>query len=827
MNGLSPMLVEQTYGTQSFRTIQPLLMWVGNAVVLSFWTAVLLTGSNSVVQAANNSRSDSVDVLHTTIHLDVTDFSGQTIRGMATICFVAKVDSLMRLDLDLLQLTIDSVRGPNGLLTYLYPGQQTIQIYLPQPMMQGDTSEVTVYYQGKPKKDSGGWGGWYWSGDLAFNIGVALTDVPHTFGRAWFPCFDNFVERCTYTLYVRTPADKVAVCGGALVGYTPNADGTTTWHWELTQPVPSYLISVAVHKYALVHDNYISVTGDTIPILLGALASDTLKLKNSFKHLKDALAMYEAAWGPYRWQKVGYVLTTVGAMEHATNVAYPNFLVNGLTTYEQIMAHELSHHWFGNLATCRADSEMWINEGWAVFNEFLFFEKKYGAWRARQEVEATLERCVRYLHTPLSDGQYFSLHSIPSTHTYGETVYKKGALVAHTLRAQLGDSLFFSCLRQWLDAFAFRDVSSKDMETFLSQCAQQDLSHFFSHWVYNPGWPAFWIDSVQVEPAPIPGFLAHVFIRQKVRGAPKLFEQVSLPITFWFADGSRQDHWVTMSGACQWFTFFLSHQPVFTALDPDVRIADAVLGEQKTISATGPNNFALAKMNLNVLSLTDSCVVRIEHVYAAPDPLKNPPPGLHISRERFWIVDGIFSDNWLASATIQYNGTSTSGGFLDNQLLGSTSEDSLVVLYRSSPAHDWTVVTDAVHNPLGSSNDKKGFFTLPQLRKGQYTFGIQDINRVDSIVATPDSCLLLALQQAASKPGILKLMPNPAHQQLTIKTEGAGLLRIFDIWGRMQRSLACVAGTFTLNVRDLPAGLYLFVYTSLSGGNAYQLQIIQ
>src|SRR4029077_1164190 len=97
----------------------------------------------------------------------------------------------------------------------------------------------------------------------------------------------------------------------------------------------------------------------------------------------------------------------------------------------------------------------------------------------------------------------------------------------------------------------------------------------------------------------------------------------------------------------------------------------------------------------------DSVLIRVEHVYAAPDPPKNPVPNLHISQERFWKVDGIFPPGFDASGSINYNGIAANGGFLDNQLLTNV-EDSIVVLHRSSSGSDWKIDTDVTHNYLGS-----------------------------------------------------------------------------------------------------------------------------
>jgi aminopeptidase N len=168
----------------------------------------------------------------------------------------------------------------------------------------------------------------------------------------------------------------MALCNGALISTIDNGNGTKTWNWEMNEEIPSYLACVAVGNYAPAYFNYYGIE-DTIPVQLGAVAADTSDMKNSFVHLTDALSIFENHFGPYRWNKVGYSLVpfTGGAMEHATNIAYPNFMVNGNTLYEDFLVHELSHHWFGDLATCETAEDMWLNEGWASYCVYLFYEK--------------------------------------------------------------------------------------------------------------------------------------------------------------------------------------------------------------------------------------------------------------------------------------------------------------------------------------------------------------------------------------------------------------------------------------------------------------------
>src|SRR5690606_2565466 len=124
------------------------------------------------------------------------------------------------------------------------------------------------------------------------------------------------------------------------------------YHWHLPQSIPSYLACVAVAPYSVVTYPHQGIA-EEFPVELHAKASDTTSLKSAFVHLGDAIEAFENSYGAYSWGKVGYTLVpfNAGAMEHATNIAYPIYAASGLSQ-EALMAHELGHMWWGDLVTC-------------------------------------------------------------------------------------------------------------------------------------------------------------------------------------------------------------------------------------------------------------------------------------------------------------------------------------------------------------------------------------------------------------------------------------------------------------------------------------------
>jgi hypothetical protein len=291
------------------------------------------------------------------------------------------------------------------------------------------------------------------------------------------------------------------------------------------------------------------------------------------------------------------------------------------------------------------------------------------------------------------------------------------------------------------------------------------------------------------------------------------------------ADGNSNTQTISMSGRCGIFSLSVPFNPVYAGIDLNDKISDAITADTKTVYAPGLVDFVNGKMNVNISAVADSAFLRIEHVYAPPDGFKIPIPGLHISTARYWKVDGIIPAGFSATATINYNGTtSAAGGYLDNDLI-SNVEDSLVVLYRSSPRYDWSVVTNVTQGFLGSHSDKKGYFIINQLQRGEYALGIFDVTQTDSLVNTSsDSCLFLTVPVSpAHEQGSLEIFSNPAGKGFTVQYQTAGngnLLEIYNLYGRQmwKENLLQGNGEKKISVSNWESGCYLVKISS--AGNA-------
>jgi aminopeptidase N len=712
--------------------------------------------SNDLQVMASNMRSDTIDVLDYNISLNITDFTTNIISGNTIVKFAPKINGINKLYLDFLMMIIDSIEVGGTNLTYSY-NDTLLGINLPATYNINDTVLLKVSYHGTPQGDPSGWGGFYFQSGYAYNLGVGFGALPHVYGRVWFPCFDNFVERSSYEFNITTNGGKVAYCNGYLAGDTTDVSGLRTRRWIINEPIPTYLASVAVAAYTQVNQTYNGINGP-IPIILAAVPTDTTGVKNSFINLPVALSTFEDHFGPYMWNRVGYCMVPFnsGAMEHATNIAYPRATATGSLTYQTLYAHELSHHWFGDLATCRTAEDMWLNEGWAHYCEYLFLEALNGYASYLSSVRTNHEDVLHFAHN--KEGGYLTLSNIPQTYTYGDHVYNKGADIAHSMRGYMGDSLFFYSVKTYLSQNNYKDVSSADFMNALTAASGMDMTDFFNDWVNQPGYPHFSIDSTQSVSAGGGNYTVTVYVKQKLTGATTYYNNVPLEVTFKAANWTEQIQNLVMSGQNASFTFTVPFDPAFVCLNLGEKISHAVAPEFKTLKTIATSNFANAKFSVQVLNIVDSAFVRVEHNYTAPDSFQALFQPYRLSPNRYWKVDGILPSAFYAKATVSYDGRTTafSGNLWLDNLLNITTEDSLFLMYRRNAADDWHVYPYYVKNTVGSVLDKRGTITIDSLQLGEYTFAMKDY-------------LSVGIQDdAAKETSTITVFPNPAKNSLTV-----------------------------------------------------------
>lgn len=761
---------------------------IKNVAFLLFFIAfpVLLPAHEHCNHRHGFSRSpvaDSVDAIHYTIHISQIDFTARTIRASAEVLLRPHLIT-DRIPLELKNLSVDSVKINNQLTAFQRHGE-IVRVMSPVLLYPTDTVMVKVYYGGAPFHEQ--WGGFHFSGNYAFNLGVGFVSDPHNLGKAWFPCVDDFQDRATYEVLVTLPQNMKGIAGGLLTNVIHHDNGTKTWHWKLDQPIPTYLASVAAGEYALTGSDYQGQAAN-IPITIYTRPADTLKVGGSFLNLQQILQHFEARFGPYPFGRVGYTGTAIGAMEHVTNIAYPHSAINGNLSSEYLLAHELSHMWFGNLVTCADASDMWLNEGWATFCHHFFRNDIYGPTAYRNVMRQTHYDVIKNVH--ISDGTYFALNNVPGSHTYGKTVYDKGATVVHTLMNYMGEAAFFDAVRAYLQAFAFRHASSFDMRDFFSTHSGINLNGFFDAWVFSPGTPHYSIDSVHTLPAGNQ-FTTELYLRYKHKGYQHIGQDNIVEVSFLKPNWQIQSDTVHFNGSSGKSTKTLDFEPLMTMMDFYDKTADATTDFNGIIRTTGQNNFSQINFTLFVDALPDSAFYRFTHHWVAPDSLKTATPGLRISPYRYWEFNGLFPLGKQMRGRFFYSNTNN----LDGSLIRS-SKDSVVLMFRPSAAFDWVEIP-STRTGLWSV----GYLMTENFQPGQYALAAWDTQITANFELTaPNNTLRMRAE------------PNPTRHELRLSWDIpiTATITITDTSGKqMAQKKIQQSDRANFDQHNWPSGVYI------------------
>lgn len=727
-------------------------------------------------------RSDSIHVAHYELNLFIDPFS-HDLSGNAVLRIVPKISNLETFNLDLEALTVDSIRCGNTNLTHTHQGT-TLRIDAPQYNL-GDTFNICIAYHGIPAGNS--WGGFTFNNGFYFNLGVNMYNTPHSYGRCWYPCIDEFTDKSTYNFNIETYPYHTAVCGGNLLGCSDKENGNKIWHWQLDQPISSYLTSVATAPYQLYADTFHGMEAD-IPITIYATSSYINNVAGSFAHLKDITHNYESKFGPLRFNRIGYVLVNFnqGAMEHATNITYPQASVDGTSANESLYAHELSHSWFGNLVTCETAEEMWINEGFASYCEALTDEYLYSEGQYTTKINSLHADVLQNLQN--RDGGFFALNNVPQNKTYGMHSYDKGSIVIHTLRNYLGDSLFFDGIRAYLNQYAFSNINSEELFTFLSNHTHTDLSGFYEGWINQPGFPHFSIDSIVPESD---GQYA-VYVRQRLYHANNFVNDNKVCLTFFSDGGERYDHnGFIFSGEHGIAHVNIPFMPKFGVVDYNNDICDAIIDYNKIVKWSGSNNFANANVNFIVSDIQDSSHLRIEYNFVNPDPIKNTSAQAYRLNKRYWRIEYTNSEHLNGRLRFNYNASNSNQS--EYELLQGHAVDELTLLYRRGCDDDWHTI------PFTRTGQLNGTVTTDSLRAGEY------------VLAVPGQDVGINEQENVGNDAKIFLRPNPARDYVSIVgNDFIQKLEIYDVNGKKIKEFNNINPEGMINVRQFNSGTYIF-----------------
>ncbi len=752
---------------------------------------------------AQHAYEGLIDVKHYTIDLDISDFSGKTISGNTVLNLSTTEENVTTIYLYLQHLTIDSIGSNDYEVTSFLHNDTIITINFASAPVVNQPFDLDVYYHGAPQQDPE-LGGFYFSGNYAFNMGCGFHDLPHNYGRVWFPCNDNFTDKAKYTTIITTQSENTAISSGELVDtQVDEVNGKTTYRWELTQEIPTYLQSVAVGAYYHHHHVYHGISRD-IPVDIYGYPTDSAKIAGSFYRLDTTMRVFETLLGEYPWQRIGYVLVNFanGAMEHVGNISIGRaFVTQGPGVYETLYYHELAHHWFGDLVTCATAEDMWLNEGWATYCETIWKEFVCGIDAA---LEYRHDAHYKVLTKTYYDDGYHPVSPFPVENTYSSTVYDKGASVIHTLRNYLGDEIFFETMRAYLNEYSYKNATSYQLRDFISQRTEIDMTAFFDGWVFTKGFPHFSIDSTIIVPNG-ENYDVTVYVRQKLLEREMFTDNNRIEITFMKSDFTTETKVLEFSGETGSQTFTIPFNPALVMCDFYEHTSDATVDQAIVVNSTGSKTFSKVDCIMSVSEIEGDAMVRVTSNYVAPDDFIEPIEGLQIVPSRYWLVESIRPNNFTASMKFKFNCTSSSTppGW-EMPYIQSSDRDSLALVYRRDRSENWRVIP-AQYSKTGQR------FTVNEFADGEYALAIR--NGYNGISTLSESSF--------------SVYPNPTSEMLNVSFGSTfnGNVSVVDMSGKVVLHKKVKGDYIDMNLHHLSAGTYIVVVSNGKSSASRKIEV--
>jgi aminopeptidase N len=504
------------------------------------------------------------------------DLDQRKVIGEVTHTLSTLHDGVSRLKFDCADLTIQSARV-NGKDAKFELSDNTLRVILARPAKSGETFNVDIRYEGKP------------STGLFFVL--PDKDDPNRPPEVWtqgeaedthhyIPIYDYPNDRVTTEMILTVPANWLTVSNGKLLSVQDAGGGLKTWTWRQSLPVSTYLISLVAGEYDQKKDGW-----RNIPVTYNVPRDEPNTIEYTFNHTKPMLDYFSQTFGvAYPWDQ--YAQTAVddfsaSGMENvsATTVATRDLIHAELAGEkpegaDNLVSHELTHQWFGDLVTCKDWTNTWLNEGFATFGATLWEEHFYGK-------DAAAYSYWRDQNGWMPSRELFTVpvvtREISDSVEYVGNVYDKAGWVLHMLREKLGDDVFFKSLKHYLETYRLQNVVTADLVKAIEETSGANVDQFFDQWIYRAGAPRFTVRSTY--DAESKKLLLQVKQSQKLEATVGLFH-VPIEVAITTANG-EQTFSIDISKADETFSFPLDQPPSMVLFDKGDKILKS-LDFQKT-----------------------------------------------------------------------------------------------------------------------------------------------------------------------------------------------------------------------------------------------------
>lgn len=435
-------------------------------------------------------HAQHVDAIHYRFALDLND-NNDTIYGKSEIRLVIK--SAEAIELDFVQAGKDGMgmhveKVEKGDDTRPYPfSQQHNKIVMPVIKgTPGDTLLFRIFYKGIPKD------GLIISKNK-FGERTFFADNWPNRAHHWIPCVDHPGDKASFEFMVTAPAHYTVISNGLKAEEKLLGNGKKYTHWKEPLALPTKVMAIGVARFAV---KTFADSPKDVPISAWLYLKDSTKGFYDYALTPGIVRFFSSYIAPFPFSKLANVQSTTifGGMENASCIFYAENSVTGDRSSEALMAHEIAHQWFGNMASEKSFAHLWLSEGFATYLTHLYFEQTYGKEALRKRLQEDRLEVIRFSKTasiPVVDSTE-NLMSLLNANSY-----QKGSWALHMLRNEVGDSTFQKIIQSYYNHYKGGNAETRNFQTIAEEISGKELKWFFDQWLYRPGNPKFMVKKIK------------------------------------------------------------------------------------------------------------------------------------------------------------------------------------------------------------------------------------------------------------------------------------------------------------------------------------------
>jgi len=434
-------------------------------------------------------RNRDYDLQHSKIALRF-DVDQKKVLGDVTHSLAILRDGAAKIEFDSVNLSIASVTVNNAPAKFATTASKLI-VPLPAEAHSGQKFDVEIRYEAKPAK------GMYFilpDKDYPNRPKQIWTQGESEDTRYYLPTYDYPNDRLTTETILTVPASWITVANGKLVSVTKNANDMKTWTWRESLPSSTYLISVVAGEFDEVKQIW-----HGLPVTYYAPKGRGDRLAPNYERTPAMMELFSKKLGfDYPWEKYSQTMVddfVAGGMENSSattntssSLRSPSLIPEFPGDEDPLISHELAHQWFGDTVTCNDWGNIWLNEGFATFFEFVWTESHYPKdqadykrWKAMQEWLAESSLYAKPIVR----------HDFDDSSEFDDNAYGKGGLVLYMLRQQIGEDAFYRGLHHYLEVHRGKNVVTPDLIEAIQDANHINVQQFFDEWIYGAGAPKF------------------------------------------------------------------------------------------------------------------------------------------------------------------------------------------------------------------------------------------------------------------------------------------------------------------------------------------------